>query len=431
MGIARKGVFVLVSSLSLSAAALAQTLTLDEALRMAKANNGTIKAAQADLKASRARVKQNQAAFMPLLTIGANFNDTRREIASAQQGNQASTFSQTSTEASLTWRPLDSGQRMTQLRAARESASATEANALQTLRVTLFDVEQQYFETLRAQELEKVANAQLERANRVLDETKTRVAVGDAAKREILQAEADALNAKVSAIGARTRTNTNRAGLKSLIGANPTDTAPDLSTVRFAQDDDLVSDLRSALDSGMRLRPDLIARRKSNSAQTQSLRLAEIQAGVTWALDLSYNRQFTPTQGSDRTALFTLSYPLFDGGESRARVEEQKANLDSSRFTLLQAERDAQREIEEAFLNYSQSQSILQAAELALQAARLNYEAAEGSQKAGAADLIDVITAQVSLVTAESNLIEATYDAIIVQLRLRLAMGLPLPGEEA
>lgn len=430
MGINRRGVFSFASGLALAAAALAQTMTLDEALRLARANNGTIKAAQADIKASRARVQQNQATFLPTLTLGANYNDSLREIPNAQQGNQSVKFNQTSTDASLAWRPIDSGERLAQLRAARESASATEANALNTLRVVLFNVEQQYFETLRAQELEKVANAQLARAAKVLDETKTRVQVGDAARREILQAEADALNARVNAIGARTRTSTNLAGLKALIGSNPTDQAPTLSTVRFDQDLELKGDLRQAIDSGMKLRPDLVARRKSNSAQAQSLRVAQIQAGLTWALDLSYSRQFTPSASSDRQVFFSVSYPLFDGGASKARVEEQRAAIDSSQFTLLQAERDAQREIEEAYLNHTQSQGRLEAAELALRAAQLNYEAAEGSQKAGAADLIEVITAQVSLVTAESNFIEATYDAIIAQLRLRLATGLPLPGEE-
>ncbi|HLO97265.1 MAG TPA: TolC family protein, partial [Fimbriimonas sp.] len=376
-------------------------MTLDEALKLARANNGTIKAAQADIKASRARVKQNQANFLPSLTLGANYNDSVREIPNAQQGNQSVKFNQTSTDASLAWRPIDSGERLAQLRAARENASATEANAVNTLRNVLFSVEQQYFETLRAQELEKVANAQLARAAKVLDETKTRVQVGDAARREILQAEADALNAKVNAIGARTRTSTNQAGLKALIGANPTDKSPTLSTVKFDQDLDLKGDLRDAINSGMRFRPDLIARRKSNNAQLQSLRVAQIQAGVTWALDLSYSRQFTPSASSDRQVFLSLSYPLFDGGASKARVEEQRASIDSSQYTLLQAERDAQREIEEAYLNHTQSQGRLEAAELALKAAQLNYEAAEGSQKAGAADLIEVITAQVSLVTAE------------------------------
>jgi outer membrane protein len=112
-------------------------------------------------------------------------------------------------------------------------------------------------------------------------------------------------------------------------------------------------------------------------------------------------------------------------------VTEGRANVNASKALLDQSEKDARSEIEADFSTYSQDQLRLQSAELALKAAQLNYEAADGSQKAGAASLLDVITAQVSLVTAESNYIQATYDVLIAQLRLRLVTGLPMPGENS
>jgi outer membrane protein len=407
-----------------------QKLTMDEAIRLAKRNNGTLKAAQKDLVAAKARKTQANAAFLPSITPTLTYTDSLREIPNAQLGNQAVEFNQTSTQAALTWRPLDAGQRLAQLRSARESVSAQTAQTQQTLRQIIFNVEQQYLETLRALELEKVADAQLERANKVLDQTKTRVQVGDAARREILQAEADALNAKVNSITAKNRTATNSASLKAIIGFQTDFSNPDLETVNFAPGTDLPTQIADAVTTGLQTRPDLIARRKSVSAQAEGLRSTEINAGLTWALDLSYSRQFSPSQSSNRNAQFLLSYPLFDGGLSRAQVNEQRANVDSSRALLDQAEKDARSEIESTFITYNQNQEALNSADLALKAARLNFEAAEGSQRAGAASLLDVITAQVSLVTAESNYIQANYDLLISQLRLRLVTGLTMPGEE-
>lgn len=407
-----------------------QKLTMDEAIRLAKRNNGTLKAAQKDLVAAKARKTQANAAFLPTLTPTLTYTDSLREIPSAQLGNQSVEFNQMSTQAGLTWRPLDAGQRLAQLRSSRESVSAQTAQTQQTLRQLIFNVEQQYLETLRALELEKVATAQLDRATKVLDQTKTRVQVGDAAKREILQAEADAFNAKVNSITAKNRTATNSAGLKAIIGFQNDFNNPDLETVNFAPENDLPTQIADAVNTGLQTRPDLIARRKSVSAQAEGLRVTEINAGLTWSLDLSYSRQFSPAQSSNRNAQFLLSYPLFDGGLSRAQVNEQRANVDSSRATLSQAEKDARSEIESTFITYNQNQEALNAADLALKAARLNFEAAEGSQKAGAASLLDVITAQVSLVTAESNYIQANYDLLISQLKLRLVTGLTMPGEE-
>ncbi|MFX8616588.1 TolC family protein, partial [Acinetobacter baumannii] len=62
----------------------------------------------------------------------------------------------------------------------------------------LFDVHSRYFAALRAQELLRVQDAQLKRANEILEQTKVRVQLGDAARINILQAQADALNARAS-----------------------------------------------------------------------------------------------------------------------------------------------------------------------------------------------------------------------------------------
>lgn len=411
----------------LSGFAAAQTLTMEEAIRLAKKNNGTLLAAVQDLVAAKAQQTQAKAAFMPTLTPSVSYNDTLRDVPGGPSVKSSGTVSQ----AALAWQPLDAGQRLASLRSARESVSAQTASTQQTLRLLIFDVESQYLETLRAQELEKVADAQLGRANKVLDQTKTRVNVGDAARREILQAEADTLNAKVNSLNARNRTNTNSAGLKAIIGLQNDYTKPILAPVSFAKQDDLPTEVGAAVDMGVKTRPDLIARRKSVASQAEGVKISEINAGLTWSLDLAYTRQFSPDQLGDRSASFFLSYPLFDGGKSQAIVAQNQASLAGSRALLSQAEKDARSEIESTYLTYTQDVAALEAADLALKAAQLNFQAADESQKAGAATLLDVITAQVSLVTAESNYIEATYDLLIAQLKLRLVTGLPMPGEES
>ena len=63
------------------------------------------------------------------------------------------------------------------------------------------------------------------------------------------------------------------------------------------------------------------------------------------------------------------------------------------------------------------------AADAALRAARLNYEAATASLRAGTGTIIDVITAQTLLVTAETNAVQATYDFYTNDARLHRATG--------
>lgn len=407
-----------------------QKLTMDEAIRLAKRNNGNLKAAEQDLIASKARRTIAASSFMPVLTPTATYTDSLRQIPSATLGNTSVAFTQTSTQAGLTWRILDTGQRMAQLNAARQSVSAQDAQTQQVLRNLIYDVEVGFLETLRSQELEKVATSQLGRSDKVLEQTKARVSVGDAARREILQAEADALNAKVNSINAKNRTNINSASLKSIIGLQRDYATLELEPSSFVPSTDFPADVDSAVNLGLKNRPDLISRRKSVESQLNNLRGTELDAGLTWSLDFNYSRQFTPDQSSNRNTSFLLSYPLFDGGRSKAQVTAERANVEASKALLSQTEKNARSEIESAYLTYSQDQLRLNASELALRAARLNFEAASASQALKVASLIEVITAQVSLVTAESNYIEASYDVQISQLKLRLVTGLQMPGEE-
>jgi outer membrane protein len=86
-------------------------------------------------------------------------------------------------------------------------------------------------------------------------------------------------------------------------------------------------------------------------------------------------------------------------------------------------------EVEATVKEYTQNALLLEASNLALEAAQLNYNAASEAQRLGASDLIEVLTAQVTLVTAETNRVQALYDLLISEVRLDLVVGDPLPGE--
>jgi outer membrane protein len=403
-------------------------LSMLTAVQMAKKYNGTLRAAQADIDAARARSSQAKSAFLPTLTPSVTFTDSLREIANAQFGTQSLEFRETQAQAQFSWTLLDSGQRLSRLRATRADESGTVANARQTVRQIIFNVEQQFLETLRAQELEKVAQIQLERSEKVLAQTEARVKVGDVARREVLQAQADALNARVNVITAKNRSATNAINLSASIRSDTNAYSLEFHAPILV--DALPKSSDEVVKFGLANRPDLAGFRNTNKSLEQNVIAAKIDQGLTYAVDLSYNRQFSPAIADNRTLLASVSFPLFDGGLRKAVVKEREATLTASQLRYTQSESDARGEIKSAYITNEQNLSRLEAAELAVKAARLNFESATESRKVGASNLIDVITAQVSLVTAEANYIEATYDSLISQYRLRLVTGLPLLGED-
>ncbi len=403
-------------------------MRLEDAVRLAQERNGTVRAAMLDVESAHSRVVQARSAFLPTVTPQWRYDDTRQ---TGPTFPNAFTSQQGRAEVSASWRLLDAGQRGWSVDSARAQAEAAELNALQTVRQVLFSVHQQFYEALRAAELQRVADEQVLRAKKILEQTEAQVEAKDAPRKDIFQARADYLNATVQALVAKNRGSTAQANLKATIGWEANRGLPALAAghepASFAE----VPPLQAMLDEGMRRRPDLRAQRYQVDSQHAFARRADRESGVTWSLDANYSRSVTPDTADNRTVTLLVSLPLFDGGRSRAAAQEARFAVDATRSSLEQSERDALAEIESAHSEMTQNAQRVGAAKAALEAARVNFEAAVEAQKAGAAgtNVVTVQTAQVSLVTAESNFVEALYDALISDVRLRVATGQPVPGE--
>ncbi len=406
-------------------------LTLPEALERAKQNNGTVIAARLNYESARSSVASALANFYPTVTPQYRYVDQEQQFSGNFTGTGRQSFSQVSLAAN--WVILDAGQRDFALQRTRRLASATQYNTLWTLRQVLFTVTRQYYEALRAQELLRVADAQVERARQVLEIVREQVEVGAAARKDILQAEADYQNAVVQQISARNQWVTAQAALKATIGWPPDQPLPPLQapenpTIAPPTNGRELS-LEEAVRQGLERRPDLLDARQRLSAERYNVLAAERQTYADWTLSLNFSRIFEPRESQNRSLTFVFSVPLFDAGRSREAFRQARLGYEASQAQLQQQERQVRSEIESTYLTWKQNMERLQASEIALQAARLNYQAATESQRLGAAGILDVTNARLSLVTAETNYVQALYDYYIAEVQLRLTIGEPMPGE--
>jgi len=406
------------------------TLTLDQALHLASERNGTIKAAFYNVRSAHAFVDQLRAAFYPSVTASYGYNRDR-SLTQTSLGDSIINTDGSSTNISASWRLLDLGEREYSLLSGRRSEDATKNETLETLRETLFAVHQQFYDALRSQELQKVAEKQVERTQKIYDQTEfgARPEIGAFPKKDVLQANADLLNSKVDLLKAKNTTATNLAILKGTIGWDPKSDLPTLSAPSAPTEFPAPPPRDQVIADGLRDRPDLRAQRQRMEAQKFSAQLADRQAGLSLGLDVNFSHNFSPNQNDDRNLSLLVTYPVFDGGRLRAIARQEHFTLDSDKALLVQSERSAQSQIESAYTDLVQNGERVTAAKLALDAAQQNYDAAVAAQSEGVNDIIAVLTAQVSLVTAESNYIEATYDYYESDVNLKLVTGKPIPGE--
>lgn len=416
-----------ISMLACAAAHAQEVLTLDEAVRLARERNGTIRSAFADLETSESRVRQAFGAFLPEITPVLRYDNRRNEVESF-----VTKTDEWSTQLGATWRILDAGQRSFSHRAAQRLAGGQRANTKQTLREILFSVHEQFFNALRSQELVRVRDASIERANELMKATQAQIDQKVAPAKDILQARADYLNAKVDQLDARNQLTTTQAGLKAVIGWEQASRLPALQTFEAPESFGELPPLQDVIAQGLANREDLRSTRFSIEAQKLNIARAARDAGVSWSLDANYTRQFSETEQDSRNLTFLISVPLFDGSQSKEIVRQARLNLEALHAGYEQQQRNVSAEIESAYLSLQQDRERLGAAKAALDAAKENYTAASEAQRLGAegTNIITVLTAKISLVTAESNYVNAVYDVYVSEVRLRLATGQSIPGEE-
>lgn len=402
-------------------------LTLEQALRLAKQRNGSVKAAFYDVDTARAQTNEALAAYFPTLNPNYTYTSSRNEYAGPfgkfylqNEGGQ--------TNVNASWTVLDSGQRNYSVLSARRNQRAFEASAVNTLRQTLYSVYNDYLETLRTQELLRVQDSEVKRYTTILDQTEQQVKVGASAAKDTLQAKADVLNAQVSYLAAKNNYTNAIASLKSVIGWNQKEDLPPLETAMEPGEISLPN-LATFIDLGVDQRADL----RSSRANLDSLHYAqkryELIAGPTAAVSVTYGAELTPSVLENRTLTISLNGPFFDGGLSREQARAAKFQYLSAKASYEQQERNAKASIESAYQRVLEDSLRIKSAKQALEASQTNFQAAIEAQKAGSETLIDVLNAQTSLATAESNYIQALYDYILAKVNLDLNTGAQMPGE--
>lgn len=373
---------------------------------------------------------------------------TTNQTIIVSQGRSSTTKS---ASVGLTYRLWDSGTRDLTNRQSRQNLRSSVFGEENTRQVVIGNVADSYFNSLRTAALVRVSEAQVARAKNTLDAIQAQVDVGLTRAIDVFQAQADYLNAQVNLLNAQNNAANAQAQLKNTLGILSSATvpladvpAPDTNALPTATlntetgggtplpspiDFLAVTDLtKRYIDVALRDRPDLLQIRQGIESNETSVRLSRVNAGLLVTADVGINQFFDAdgfgaTANNNRAVQLGVTYPLLDGGSSRAAVRANQAVVRSSRAQLDVQRQQVAVEVEQAFRTLNQTRATIPAARAAQEAAQKNYDAALESRKEGVGTIVDVITAQTQLVTAQTSYVQAVYDYYTADSRLARAIG--------
>jgi outer membrane protein TolC len=441
------------------------TFTLDQAILMALQRNPTLLNAEQEIKRTKGVIIQVRAQALPQITAQATYDWTDPNLVNART---ASTTAVTGTGTTPTGTSGASGSLVespaSQVKDVRGSAAAAAPTAAPVrntqlsdvsytisvigsqlifsgttpnqIRATFFQrdsayfafrntldsliatVKTQFYQIVVNRELVKVNEQSVELLNAQLKDQQNRFEAGTVPRFNVLQAEVAYYNQLPQLITAQNNLRISKLTLAKTLGLyfQPMrGEEPPLDVVGEMPYIPRTINLADAIEMGKERRPFLKQARANVLNQLQQVRAAAGQylptitasGGGEWVSSPVNSSWHDISKGW--VAGVQGSMPVWDSGSIAGQVIQQRALLSESKITFDDDVRQVELEIQQAYSNLQQNRELIVSQEKNVEQAEEALRLAKARLDAGAGVQLDVLNAQVQLLTAQSTRLQALF----------------------
>ena len=408
----------------------ARRISLAEAIAMAQQNSPQAIAAEGVERTSKAARTSAIGAILPSATLSAGhviqFGGATRLN---QNGEQVTVATQPTNNTGLTLNMtlFDGGQRLYALRTAKSDIAAAEANRVAVKYNVALNVKQQYYAVLAAIESADAARLQMAQANEQFKTSVVKVRAGVATRSDSLRGVIQVGNAQLALITAQSNKEAADAALTRLVGS-PVPVTADPASVQenmaalpdSARLSDLAKNGPAVQQAQANLDAAVESRKAARGSYLPSLSASYSRSGS--GTDPRFGLGNDPYTYSGRLA-FSLSYPVFNNFQREEQVVRARVGEVNAQASLRDAELGAV-ELLTQYIGALRGASQRVAVQLAsVAAAQEDVRVQQQRYNIGASTLLDLITSQAALATAEQALIQARYDYRIARAQLEALIG--------
>jgi outer membrane protein len=434
-----RGVVMLLLTATTIAAAQTKTLTLEQARQIALERNLSVAQAQNNVEAAQASVMAATGDYLPTLSASGGWTRNQTEgpvtIGGVQIPNTKAVFNNFSTSVNLNYTLFNGFAREGNYTRTSANAIATEQTAARTRQSIIFQVERAYLNVLRNEQLVKVSEENLKRDLRQLERITESNRVGALSRADVYRQQSQVAADELSVINAQNNYDKAKADLLALIGLDVNDeytiADPSIST-EIAR-----SELESSAEQYSNF-PELarraLAKRPDYLGATESVRSAE--GGISAARSGYFpsvsafagygfsNRELSRlTENKSINWGLNLRWNLFDGFSTNEALQSAYVQKKNAELSLQQTERNINVEVKKALLDLEAARKAYEVSQKGLVSATEDRKIAEERYNLGAGTLLDLLTANAGLVSAQANKVNAVYDFIIAKRNLEYVIG--------
>ncbi|HTY48617.1 MAG TPA: efflux transporter outer membrane subunit [Steroidobacteraceae bacterium] len=397
---------------------------LDGLIRQAQEANDDLAAAVARVQQADAQARIAGAPLLP--SLGAGFTPERQSQFLPLNGGGLLTFTSFTAQLTAAYELDFWGKNLALRQAALQSARASRFDRETVELTVLSSVATTYFTALSLRERIGIAVANVAAARQTLDGLRLEQSVGTSTALDVAQQQTvvETEDATIPALQAQLQQNL--AALATLVGRTPEDLPPPTAHLTDVAEPQLVAGLPSQL---LARRPDVASAEAQLIAANADVRAA--RAAFFPTIDL------TASGGYESTALSTLlvpgsrifslgagiTQPIFQGGALLGQYQLNKGRYAELLADYHKAVISAFSNVETALTAVQETAEQLRRQQRAAQTAQRAYDFAQAQFHAGTINILNVLTTETSLLSAQDTLAQVKLAHLSALVGLYQALG--------
>jgi outer membrane protein len=388
------------------------TITLQDAIRIALAQNSAVRFAQNDVSLDSLSVKSLRNQFLP--NLSASSSSSQGFGAGPQAQNPYTLGLGVSSGVTL----YNGLQNVNALRQARLSLLASGQVLGRTRQTVVFLVATDYLALVTQQEQVRVQQENLVAQEQELTQLEAFVKAGTRPIGDLYQQQAAVASTRLALVNARRATELAKVDLIQELVLDPRETYTFVTPAIVTDSARLPAfNLDSLVSLALERRADLEAQKLRVQVAEREIAIANgsklpvitanggYSSGYNSANDGTFFSQLNQRRGG--SIGLGLSVPVFDRGASSIARQQSHILLENALLALRDQEQAVALDVRRAYLDYQSALEQLAESNAQQRAAALALEAAQARYRAGAATFVEVTLARATLIQAQSAVVNA------------------------
>ncbi|MDP6685131.1 MAG: TolC family protein [Candidatus Marinimicrobia bacterium] len=415
-----------------------QQLSLEDCIQIGLNNKSTLRSASSGKSAAEQSVKTSLSNLLPSIGFSGSLNRTyfpEREIVSMNMENfQMDTSSlnrsqNLSAGVSVTQKVFDGGQTINRVKQAKSLFQSANFNYQSSRLKVIRDIVHGYFNFLKAKELKDVAGQNLSLSEKQLELVKTKFDLGAVKKTDLLKGEVNKGQAQSEFLRSDQALRNARRNFYFAMGVSDAgeqflDYKKNIQSYKFPNKENLITIMEENNPRLLRQQSQ-IQSAKLNYMITRGMKLPSVDAGLNYSVMGENSQEWMGNLKEDWNlgVNFSVSIPIYTGNGLSSQIEQRRIEWNQSAEDYTTIKQNLHVQALDHFELLIQYKDILPIQSQVVESAQEDLTLVRERYALGAATILEVLDAQVSLNLAKTTWVNMKYDFWISAASLKELTG--------